>query len=108
MKLPPTVTMDEAPALAAQLPLQARAGSGELRVDASALAVFDSAAIALLLELRRAAEGAGRGFQVLGAPAKLVELARLYGVDALLALSPSGSSSTEAGLSARAVPGAAT
>lgn len=108
MKLPQTVTMDEAPALAAQLPAQARTGSGELRVDASGLAVFDSAAIALLLELRRTAEAAGRGFQVHGAPAKLVELARLYGVDALLALSPSESASSDADLSARTVPGAAT
>jgi phospholipid transport system transporter-binding protein len=108
MKLPPNVTMDEAPALAGQLPPQARAGSGTLEVDASALQVFDSAAIALLLELRRTAEAAGRGFQVLGAPAKLVELAQLYGVDSLLALSSPESARTAVAASPRVAPGSAT
>lgn len=88
MLLPDTVTMDDAAALAARLPDEVRAGSGPLRVDASALTAYDSAAITLLLELRRTAEAAGRSFEVAGAPAKLVELARLYGVDELLSPAP--------------------
>ena len=108
MKLPSTVTMDEAPALAAQLPQQARAGGGLLQVDASALVGFDSATIALLLELRRAAESAGRGFEVRGAPAPLVALARLYGVDSLLALLPSEAGSSAEPVSQRADPVAGT
>ncbi len=89
LKLPANATIDETAALAAQLPAQVRGGSGVLRVDASAVTASDSSTIALLLEARRQAEAAGRGFEVAGAPAKLVDLARLYGVDALLSLVPS-------------------
>jgi phospholipid transport system transporter-binding protein len=88
LKLPPSVTIDVTAALAAQLPAQVRSGSGVLQVDASGVTASDSATIALLLEARRQAEAAGRGFEVRGAPAKLVDLARLYGVDGLLALAP--------------------
>jgi phospholipid transport system transporter-binding protein len=53
-------------------------------VDASGLAQFDSAALAVLLECQRLAQAFGKGFAVRNAPAKLAELARLYGVDGLL------------------------
>ncbi len=56
-----------------------------LIVDASALRVFDTAAVAVLLECRRMARGWNKGFEIQGAPAKLTELVRLYGVDSLLA-----------------------
>ena len=59
------------------------------RVDASALQAYDSSTIALLLQARRLAQAAGRGFEVIGAPGKLAELARLYGVEELLSLAPS-------------------
>jgi phospholipid transport system transporter-binding protein len=104
--LPADTTIDQAAALAAQLPAQVRAGSGVLRIDASALQASDSATIALLLEARRQAEAAGRGFEVAGAPAKLVDLARLYGVDALLALVPADGPS--AASSSGTAPGAPT
>ena len=96
LKLPARATIDETAALAAQLPAQVRGGSGVLRVDASAVTASDSSTIALLLEARRQAEAAGRGFEVAGAPAKLVDLARLYGVDTLQSLAPSPSSSASA------------
>jgi phospholipid transport system transporter-binding protein len=102
LHLPVRATIDETAALAAQLPAQVRAGSGMLRVDASAVTASDSSTIALLLEARRQAEAAGRGFEVAGAPAKLVDLARLYGVDGLLALVASES------VSSGATPGAPT
>ncbi|MCW8165671.1 STAS domain-containing protein [Verminephrobacter aporrectodeae subsp. tuberculatae] len=55
-------------------------------VDATALAVFDSAALAVLLECRRAALAQqGRTFAVQGMPAALAGMAGLYGVDSLLA-----------------------
>jgi phospholipid transport system transporter-binding protein len=104
LHLPARVTIDETAALAGQLPAQVRAGSGVLRVDASAVTDSDSSTIALLLEARRQAEAAGRGFEVAGAPAKLVDLARLYGVDGLLALAPSASASASSGTA----PGAPT
>jgi phospholipid transport system transporter-binding protein len=94
LKLPASVTIDETAALAAQLQAQVQAGSGLLQVDASAVVASDSSTIALLLEARRQAEAAGRGFEVRGAPAKLVDLARLYGVDGLLALAPASAPSS--------------
>ncbi len=87
MQLPATATLEQAAALAATLPAAVAGGSGVLRVDASALTSFDSSTIALLMQARRLAQAAGRGFEVAGAPAKLSELARLYGVDGLLSLS---------------------
>jgi phospholipid transport system transporter-binding protein len=87
MQLPASATLDNAAQLAAQVPAAVAQGSGVLRVDASALKAYDSSTIALLLEARRQAQAAGRGFEVAGAPATLVALATLYGVDGLLSLS---------------------
>ncbi|MGY4830725.1 STAS domain-containing protein [Sphaerotilaceae bacterium SBD11-9] len=56
----------------------------QLTIDASGLQQFDSAALAVLLECQRLAQAWGKGFAVRNAPAKLADLARLYGVDALL------------------------
>ena len=57
-------------------------------VDASALVRFDSSALAVLLESRRDALLDGKGFAVLGLPARLHELAGLYGVAELLSDTP--------------------
>jgi len=40
------------------------------------------------MQARRATQAAGRGFSVTGAPKQLQQLAALYGVEELLALSP--------------------
>jgi phospholipid transport system transporter-binding protein len=56
----------------------------EAVIDASALQQFDSSALAVLLECQRLAQASGRGFAVRGAPAKLDQLAKLYGMDELL------------------------
>ena len=53
-------------------------------VDARALAVFDSSALAVLLECRRAALSEGKQFAVQGLPQALASMATLYGVDVLL------------------------
>lgn len=53
-------------------------------VDARALAVFDSSALAVLLECRREALSEGKKFAVQGLPQALAALATLYGVDVLL------------------------
>lgn len=50
------------------------------QIDAAALQQFDSTALAVLLELRRAALAHGHAFSVLHLPARLGELARLYGL----------------------------
>ncbi|MGP1516013.1 MAG: STAS domain-containing protein [Ottowia sp.] len=52
--------------------------------DASALTQFDSSALAVLLECRRACLRERKGFAVHGMPARLAELAALYGVADLL------------------------
>jgi phospholipid transport system transporter-binding protein len=80
LQLPASATLADTASL-----WRALDGSADI-VDASALRSFDTSAIALLLEARRRAEARGAGFAVRGAPPKLVELARLYGVDELLSL----------------------
>jgi phospholipid transport system transporter-binding protein len=94
LTLPASVTIETTAALAAALPAQVRAGSGLLRIDATAVTESDSSTIALLLEAGRQARAAGREFEVVGAPPKLVDLARLYGVDGLLALAPASAASS--------------
>ena len=49
-------------------------------VDASALQRFDSSALAVLLEFRREALKAGKGFSIRGLPQRLGNLAVLYGI----------------------------
>jgi phospholipid transport system transporter-binding protein len=88
MQLPASATLADAPALLAQLDQALAGGSGPLQVDAAGLKNFDTSAIALLMQARRQAQAAGRAFSVVGAPPKLGELARLYGVEELLSLSP--------------------
>ena len=81
--LPERVTMSEARATLARLqPLLAAADEPVL--DASALQDLDSAAVAVLLDCQRQALARGKTLRVTGAPAKLGQLARLYGVEALL------------------------
>lgn len=53
-------------------------------VDARALSRFDSAALAVLLECRRQTLALGKRFSVLGLPARLDDLATLYGIVELL------------------------
>ena len=88
MQLPAQATLDHAAGLAESLPAAlAELGAGEpFCIDASGLQSFDSSTIALLMQARRLAQAAGREFQVVGAPAQLAQLARLYGVEDLLAL----------------------
>jgi phospholipid transport system transporter-binding protein len=80
--LPAKLEIADAGAVVAALAAQATQGNGALAVDASALDQFDSAAIAVLLELKRVAKG--RAFSVSGAPTAMVELAGLYGVADML------------------------
>ena len=73
--LPATLTAREA---------QKEGGEAAVVVDAGPLQHFDSAALAVLLELDRLAAAWGRQFSIRSAPAKLAALAKLYGVDTLL------------------------
>lgn len=59
-----------------------------LVIDGAQLQRFDSSALAVLLECRRLAQAWGKRFELQALPPKLVELARLYGMDGLLGLAP--------------------
>jgi phospholipid transport system transporter-binding protein len=85
--LPAKLTISEARTTVLALEAEIAHGSGALDVDASALAVFDTSAIATLLELRRQAQAAGRAMRVADAPPSMIELAGLYGVADLLGFS---------------------
>lgn len=85
--LPARITMNDARATLALLQPLLQAADAPV-VDASALADLDTAAIALLLDCRRQAQARGRQLQVVDAPAKLGQLARLYGVEELLGIQP--------------------
>lgn len=99
MQLPATLTLQQATATSQALDASAAKGSGPFTVDATALATMDTSAIAVLLQARRAAAAAGRPFAVSGAPAKLEQLARLYGVAELLGLAPAASTAASAAAS---------
>ena len=60
----------------------------EVIVDAGALIQFDSSALAILLESRRQALAAGKAFSVRNAPQRLLQLAGVYGVAALIPAAP--------------------
>ena len=85
--LPARITMAEASATLAMLqPLLAAADAPV--IDAAPLAELDTAALAVLLDCRRQAMARGKALQVVGVPAKLRQLATLYGVADLLGLQP--------------------
>ncbi|MEJ8820700.1 STAS domain-containing protein [Variovorax humicola] len=87
--LPNRLLHDDAPACLRMLQQgQSATHDSVTVVDASALTHFDSSAIAVLLECRREASAAGRGFAVKGLPPRLRELAALYGVAGLLPAAP--------------------
>jgi len=88
LQLPHTLTLAEASAVLASLSMPAQQEK-TWRVDASALAEFDTAALSVLLELQRRAGSLGAQIEIQQAPVKLRQLATLYGVDALLGLQPS-------------------
>jgi phospholipid transport system transporter-binding protein len=88
--LPATLRHEEAPACMRMLQqgLTAQPQGSVALVDATALAQFDSSALAVLLECRREAAALGRGFAVKGLSPRLRELATLYGVAGLLPSAP--------------------
>lgn len=83
IQLPAVLTIAEARGALAQL-RAALAAEASPVLDASPLKTLDSSAIAVLLDCQRCAAAAGQRLQIQGLPPKLVELARLYGVDALI------------------------
>lgn len=89
-QLPPRLTLPEVPtALAALRGSLGSTGAGEPWVlDACVLEAFDTSALALLLELQRQAHDRGTRLLIEHPPAKLRQLAALYGVEDLLGFGP--------------------
>mgnify|MGYP000281690418 CR=1 FL=1 len=65
--------------------LRARVSEGDEAVlDASALAQFDSSALAVILACRRAVLARGAQLRIVGLPERAQSLAKVYGLSALL------------------------
>lgn len=83
--LPQALTQSEASACLVALGQGLRAESdSKVVLDASALHHFDSAALAVLLEVRRQCLAMGKQLSIHGLPTRLGDLATLYGVGELL------------------------
>ncbi len=84
LTLPPVLTHEEAASFAGQMKHLVGQEGASVVADASALTRFDSSALAVLLACRREAMAAGKDFHVWGLPARLRQLAGLYGVAELV------------------------
>lgn len=84
LALPETLTQVQARKCLEELNAGLPAQTAEVVVDGTQLKSFDSSALAVLLEFRRECARAGKRFSVKGLPARLRDLATLYGIDALL------------------------
>ena len=83
--LPASMTLRDAPTVLESLRQSFAADSGEVwRIDAAPVAQLDTSALAVLLECSRMAAGAKRKLEIVNAPARMSDLAHLYGVDGLL------------------------
>ena len=85
LQLPQELTYRQARECLMRLrPLVQGAVGQRVQIDASAVQMFDSSALAVLLALRRAALEAKKQLLVLGLPAGLQSMAALYGIQDLL------------------------
>lgn len=85
LSLPSELTQTQASACLRDLTQNLRAlTDADVVIDAAALTRFDSAALAVLLELRRACLALNKRFSIHGMPVRLADLAALYGVAELL------------------------
>ena len=89
LALPQKITHELARSYLDQLKKSVQLEAKQVIIDATALQQFDSSALAVLLELRRECARLGKQFVVQAMPARLTDLARLYGIDVLLAVQPS-------------------
>jgi phospholipid transport system transporter-binding protein len=81
--LPQVIQHAQATACLAMLTTAMRQEPQQVVVDCSALTQFDSSALAVLIELRRASLHAQKTLQLQALPQRLAELAQVYGVLAL-------------------------
>ena len=86
LPLPEHLTLQNAPQVLQNLQAQMATRKGAVQLDAGALRDIDSVVLAVLLACRRSADARRQSFSVHRAPARLIDLAELYGVQELLAL----------------------
>ncbi len=84
LRLPATVTHAQAVEIARELGSQVALQSADVVLEASELHEFDSSSLAVMLACRREALALGKAFSVHGMPARLRQLASLYGVAELV------------------------
>lgn len=84
LELPAQLTHTSASACLRELAAAVPAEPTAVVVSAASLGRFDSAALAVLLSLRRDALALGKTFAVTKLPQRLTDLARLYGIEELL------------------------
>ena len=84
LALPAVLTHAQAGPCLVQLAAGIATGTQQVVLDARPLQEFDSSALAVLLELRRACLRLGKQLHMEGAPERLMHLAALYGVRVLL------------------------
>ncbi len=83
--LPASLTLRDAQSVLETLRQSFAAESGEVwRIDAAPVTQLDTSALAVLLECSRIAAAAKRKLEIVNAPARMSDLAHLYGVDVLL------------------------
>ena len=84
LELPAVLTHDAVASFARGIAASIAAESQAVILDVSGMTDFDSSALALMLECRRTALQNGKSFAVKGAPARMQQLATLYGVAELI------------------------
>ena len=84
LALPQRITHAEAQAVVDGLLAVAQTQPGPMVLDASALQVFDTSALAVVLACQRAALSRGATLTLQGLPERAKTLAKVYGVSQLL------------------------
>ena len=83
--LPASLTLKDAQAVLESLRQSFAADGGEVwRIDAAPVTQLDTSALAVLLECSRLAAAGKRKLEIVNPPARMSDLAHLYGVDELL------------------------
>ena len=83
--LPASLTLKDAQAVLESLRQSFAADGGEVwRIDAAPVTQLDTSALAVLLECSRLAAAGKRKLEIVNPPARMSDLAHLYGVDGLL------------------------
>jgi phospholipid transport system transporter-binding protein len=95
--LPASLTLRDAMSALETLRQSFDADGGAIwRIDASSVTQLDTSALAVLLECARIAAAGQRKLEIVGATARLSDLAHLYGVDGLLGVAVARAEPTHA------------